>query len=101
MKHRIKPISDRQKERLKLYEATKKTWWKEFEGTWCPVMQTLFGRRVKVRELHHCRGRTSSLLCNTRHFLAVSKQGHRFIHDNPGLARRHGWLADRGDWGRE
>jgi hypothetical protein len=100
MKRRIKPISDRQKERLKEYQSTKKKWWKVIEGCWCPVMQTIFGRKVKVQDVHHRRGRVGSLLCDTRYWMAVSRSGHRWIEENMDEARKHGWLANRGDWGR-
>lgn len=51
-------------------------------------------------EVHHLRGRTGSLLLDKRYWLAVSRAGHLWIHAHPEMARRYGWLCERGDWGK-
>lgn len=65
----------------------------------CPVM-TLMGRTVRTKEIHHKRGRLGPLLTDTRHWLAVSKLGHRLIHASPEWARRNGFLCQVGEWNR-
>lgn len=98
---RIKPISDRQRERLRQYEKTKRAWWKTVKGQLCPVMLGIYGIKVKVdKHPHHRRGRLGYLLCDTRFWLAVSNQGHDWIHGNPHRARANGWLAGPGEWGK-
>ena len=52
----------------------------------------------KLTEVHHMRGRAGSLLLDQRYWLAVSKQGHRWIHSNIEKARALGWLCELGKW---
>lgn len=44
-------------------------------------------------EVHHVRGRIGAMLNNTRHWLAVSRKAHRWVHDSPREARILGFLA--------
>lgn len=63
------------------------------EGRWfCPVMWELKKRQVAVTEVHHKRGRTGKLLRDQRYWLAISRSGHDWVHQNPRLAREKGWL---------
>ncbi len=55
----------------------------------------------RISEVHHMRGRTGKLLMDQRFWKAVSKEGHRWIHEHMEEARKHGWLCKRGDWGRQ
>lgn len=80
----------------------KRQWWKAVKGQDCPVMYVWECRSVPVtRNPHHIRGRAGALLCDSRYWLAVSKRGHQLIHENPERARHLGWLAQKGDWGRQ
>lgn len=44
-------------------------------------------------EIHHVRGRVGKMLNDTRHWLALSRWSHDFIHNNPKTARRLKLLA--------
>jgi len=60
---------------------------KEFiTDKFCPV--TGFA----ATEVHHINGRIGSLLTDERYFLAVSMEGHRWIHENVKEARSKGWI---------
>jgi len=65
----------------------------------CPVALAVWKRKVPVAEVHHTRGRIGTLLNDERYWLAVSRIGHRWIHEHPQAARERGWLAERGSWG--
>jgi len=71
-------------------------------GQFCPVVWALVGTQVPVEEIHHMRGRgyggRSPLLRDQRFWLAVSHSGHRFLHENMGVAREHGWICEKGLW---
>lgn len=74
----------------------------------CPVVKAIpelrqgfkYGHQISARitEVHHVFGRQSALLCWKPGWLGVSKMGHRFIHSNINVARKHGWIAQAGDW---
>jgi hypothetical protein len=52
----------------------------------------------KLNEVHHVRGRLGPLLTDRRWWMAVSKAGHRWLHQNPAEARKRGWLCEAGLW---
>lgn len=56
------------------------------DGKFCPVTHT------PATEIHHIRGRIGDLLLNESYWLAVSVDGHKWIHDNVNLAREKGWI---------
>lgn len=77
-------------------------------GVTCPVVDSIpelrdgkmYGHKIsnKLNEIHHTRGRLGSLLTDKRYWLAVSKQGHRWIHSNITEARKRGWICEKGKW---
>jgi hypothetical protein len=89
----------RKSQRQRIYALVKESWWVLVVGTVCPVMKKIFKRRVPVARCpHHVRGRLGDLLFDTRFFLAVSEEGHAWIHRNVAQARKHGWYAQPGEW---
>lgn len=77
-------------------------------GETCPVVAKIpelrngvkYGHPVcnRLNEIHHTRGRAGSLLLDERFWLPLSKQGHRWVHENMNEARKHGWLCELGKW---
>lgn len=79
-------------------------------GETCPVVAAVpelrEGRKygwpvsAKLSEVHHVYGRghggRGPLLSDRRLWMAVSKQGHRWVHSHPAEARARGWLAPAG-----
>ena len=84
------------------YTKVKAAWRQQIKGTTCPVMLAMFGKSRPVSpNPHHIYGRQGKLLCWTPGWMAVSEEGHRFIHDNIEIARGYGWIAKRGDWNNQ
>lgn len=77
-------------------------------GETCPIVAAIeelrngrkYGHPIsaKLIENHHIRGRAGTLYRDQRYWMAVSKQGHRWIHSHPAEAKSRGWL---GPWGIE
>ena len=77
-------------------------------GGHCPVVSAItqlrngykYGHPIsdKLNEVHHARGRLGPLLRDKRFWIAVSKQGHRWIHSNIHWARHFGWICEAGQW---
>ncbi len=59
------------------------------ENQRCPIT----GERAT--EIHHKKGRIESLLLDTRYWLAVSRNGHREIEENPDWAKEQGYSLSR------
>lgn len=51
-----------------------------------------WSRNIKTTELHHKAGRVGRLLLDSEYWLAVSRKGHEFIHQNPKFSYSKGWL---------
>jgi hypothetical protein len=55
-------------------------------------------RCTRLNEVHHKRGRRGDLLMDKRHWLCLSKWGHRLVHAFPKVARDFGWLCEAGQY---
>jgi hypothetical protein len=57
-------------------------------------------RRAKATEVHHRRGRIHGLLLDKRHWVALCKHCHDFVHRHPQAAREAGLLCQLGEWNK-
>lgn len=79
-------------------------------GETCPVVNMIqtnaskpwmrYGQPVSTRivEVHHRYGRAGKLLRWQPGWSAMSKQGHRFVHQHPEWAQQHGFIGPVGTW---
>lgn len=110
---RIAPVSKRRQKTTHAYRKAAKAFVEEAvdRGERCPVVAAVkelregrkYGHPIsdRLNEVHHMRGRAGALLMAKQFWLAVSKQGHRWIHENMAKARELGFLCALGDWGRQ
>jgi len=106
----IKPVSDRKRKTMTEYRERARAFVKAARdrGETCPVVAAveelregmMYGHRIsaKLNEVHHMRGRAGSLLLDERFWMAISKQGHRWVHEHMDEARKLGWLCEIGKW---
>lgn len=97
---RIKPISKKRQSMLLKYDVARAEFLGKPENKRCPVT------KQRATEIHHKRGRTGyadewarennvPLLIDKRFFLAVSRDGHRKIEDNPEWAYENEYSLTR------
>ncbi len=77
-------------------------------GETCPVVEAIrklrngmkYGHPIcaRLNEVHHRFGRLGELLEWQPGWMAVSKQGHRWIHSNIEEAMKRGWIGPKGTW---
>ena len=100
-KYVIPKISKKQKTTLASYFKVRADFMNNLESQVCPV----YGDKW-VTDVHHKKGKEgfadqwavdneTSLLIDTRYFLAVSREGHDFIENNPTWAKERGFSEDR------
>jgi hypothetical protein len=106
----IRPVSKKRQATSKEYRDKAQEFIKAAigRGETCPVVARIpelrdgmmYGHPISARlnEVHHKRGRRGELLLDDRHWMAVSKQGHRWMHEHPNEARGHGWMCELGEW---
>jgi hypothetical protein len=80
---RMNPISEKLKQERKSYNQIKELW---LVGKICPVT----GRPAE--QVHHIDKRNGSRLNDIKNWLAVTQEGHLWIHSFPNEARLKGWL---------
>jgi hypothetical protein len=85
---RIPYISESKKLDLKLYKQAREEY----------LNDNPFCERCNVKhsdQIHHQKGRISSLLYNPKYFLAVCDTCRKYIEDNPLEALKMGWSVKR------
>lgn len=73
----------------KLYSQLRKAYLAKPENKTCPIT------KQPSTEVHHKKGRIGDLLLDTRYWLAVSREGHRKIEENPEWAKEMGYSLSR------
>lgn len=91
-KYRIPGQSAKRAAEYEEYEIERDIFMALPENKWCPVIQHLENKKVRTVDLHHMNGRTGRRLLDKEFWLAVSRSGHDWIHNNPLEARKMGWL---------
>lgn len=85
-------VSQKRLSQLAEYRELRKEFLRKPENHYCPVMKHFTGAHVRVTDIHHMNGRENNRLNDTKYWLAVSRQGHTWIHEHPEDARELGWL---------
>jgi hypothetical protein len=84
----IKKVSDKRREQNEQYSIQRKEFLALPDNKFCPVYP-----KKRTTEVHHMNGRTGDRLLDQEYWLAVSREGHQWIHLNPEEAREKGWLV--------
>ena len=91
MPTRIKPVSRKLAKARRLYIKLRRAYLAQ--NPECVVF-----RNKPASQIHHRRGRIGTLLIDQRFWIAVSMEGHEWIHHNPELARADGFTCHFGQW---
>lgn len=76
-------VSTRRERENKAYATLRQVF---LNGKICPITG------LPATEIHHTNKRNGARLNDVRYWLAVSRDGHLWIHDHPKEAREAGWL---------
>lgn len=86
---KIKQVSDKRKiENLK-YSAQRIVFLGKPENQKCPIT----GK--PTTDVHHMRGRVGNLFLDERYWIALSREGHRYVEENPEWAKEQGYSLNR------
>lgn len=55
----------------------------------CPIT------KQPTTDVHHKRGRVGSLYLDTKYWVALSREGHKFVEENPEWAKKNGYSESR------
>jgi hypothetical protein len=59
------------------------------ENQICPIT------KKPTTDIHHKKGRVGSLFLDENYWVALSREGHKFVEENPEWARKNGYSLDR------
>jgi hypothetical protein len=90
---KLRPVSKKRAGQNKVYSALRREFLEAHIEKCCPVIKFHYDVEVPCTEIHHTFGRENEKLNDVSYWLAVSREGHRIIHDSPNEAREHGWLV--------
>jgi hypothetical protein len=93
VKKAIKRASSKREKQERAYSIAKDLFLAKEENKFCPVIAKLENKTISATEVHHTNGREGERLNDQEYWLAVSREGHQWIHANPELAREQGWLT--------
>lgn len=88
----IPKFSNKRSKQEAAYNVACKVFKMKAENKYCPVMSKLKGTTVLTTDVHHINGRENEMLLDQEFWLAVSREGHSYIHANTDIAREEGWL---------
>jgi hypothetical protein len=84
----INPVSKKRAKEAAEYTIKKKKFLEEFPT--CAVFP-----KQTAKDIHHIRGKLGSRFLDERYWLAVSRDGHNWIHENEEEASKKGWYLSR------
>lgn len=85
----IPKVSEKRKiENLK-YSAQRIVFLGKPENKICPIT------KQPTTDIHHKKGRIGDLLLDERYWVALSREGHKFVEENPEWAKENGYSLNR------
>ena len=88
-KTKIKPRSKKRQAQEKIYSQLRKAFLSKEENKTCIITGE------PTTEIHHMKGRIGDLLTNTKYWIALSRDGHIFVEQNPEWAKKNGYSLSR------
>lgn len=85
----IKKVSDKRKIENLQYAANRIVFLNRPENRTCPITGT------PTTDIHHKKGRTGSLFLDETYWVALSREGHRHVEENPEWAKENGYSLSR------
>jgi hypothetical protein len=85
----IKQVSDKRKVENAKYLVLRIEFLGRPENQKCPIT----GK--PTTDVHHMKGRIGRLLLDTRYWVALSRDGHKYVEENPEWAKENGYSLNR------
>ena len=88
-KYVIPKVSEKRKiENLK-YSVLRIEFLGKKENQVCPIT------KQPTTDIHHKRGRVGNLFLDIRYWIALSREGHKFVEENPEWSKKNGYSLNR------
>ena len=88
-RYTIPKVSEKRKIDNLKYSAQRIVFLGKPENRICPITGW------PTTDIHHKKGRVGELFLDTKYWIALSREGHQFVEDNPEWAKQNGYSLDR------
>lgn len=85
----IPKVSDKRKVENLKYIAQRIVFLGKKENQVCPIT------KKQTTDVHHKKGRTGTLYLDEKYWVALSREGHQFVEQNPEWAKENGYSLNR------
>lgn len=85
----INKYSDKRKKQNIEYLTLRKKFLEQPENKICPITNK------PTTDIHHKKGRIGKLLTDTSQWIALSREGHKFVEENPQWAKENKYSLNR------
>lgn len=85
----IPQISKKRKVEMLQYSVLRIEFLSKKENQVCPIT------KQPTTDIHHKCGRVGSLYLDTRYWVALSREGHKFVEENPEWSKENGFSENR------
>lgn len=87
--YKIRSRSKKRSNQENQYTKLRKEFLARKENKICPIT------KKPTTDIHHKKGRIGSLLLDTRYWIALSREGHQKVENNPKWAKENGYSLSR------
>jgi hypothetical protein len=85
----IPQVSKKRKVEMLQYSVLRTEFLANKKNQVCPIT------KQPTTDIHHKKGRVGSLLLDTRYWVALSREAHKFVEENPEWAKENGYSLNR------
>ena len=87
--YKIPQVSKKRKVEQLQYQVLRTEFLSKPENKICPITGQ------PTTDIHHKKGRIGSLFLNTEFWIALSREGHKFVEENPEWSKANGYSLNR------
>jgi hypothetical protein len=87
--YKIPKVSKKRQVEQLQYQVLRTEFLAKLENKICPITN------LPTTDIHHKKGRIGSLFLNTEFWIALSREGHKFVEENPEWSKENGYSLNR------
>lgn len=91
----IRRVSKKRRVQQIIYSDRRRWFLAQPENQICPVMAEKFDEKRRTSQIHHRKGRLSGNYLDESTWMAVSMEGHAYIHAHPAESYEREWMLKR------
>lgn len=87
--YKIPQVSKKRKVEMLQYSVLRTEFLAKKENQICPIT------KQPTTDIHHKKGRAGTLFLDTKYWVALSREGHKYVEEHPEWAKENGYSLNR------